>query len=147
MNQLKITVLLVICIYQLPCFAGDELIFYSGFDLSESEFHCPGAEPLLTMTNEFGGLYLNGSGGIELPGGKNFFSVNLDLDEWYHFKVTTESGHILHPVISLFDEFGTDLIAQNASPTIRDALFSYRNIAAGQYCVKVEDYSTFSSQD
>ena len=125
--------------------AGNDVIFISGFDMTGAEINCPDALPLIEMVNEFNNQYFSGSGTINATEPKVYFSVDMNMHEWFSFLVPDESMCIiLKPLISIYNSEGTELLAQNAEPQTLFSSVIYRATTLSRHCIQVEKDPAFS---
>ena len=144
MNKFQLLVLVFALLHNIKLRAGEDHIFSDGFDLSEAEIFCPVATPLIESVNSFGHEFYSATDAINPPGVKRYYAVYLQQDQWFTFGVSEATeNYAIHPVMSLYHSDGSQLLAQQAEQSSSQISLTYRSVADGLYCMKVEDYSTF----
>lgn len=110
---------------------------------------CDDAVALEERENTLGGTFYDFSGVIGEPGDVDYFSFQASAGDWIRLSTdTSEASGDVNTVVTLFDESGDTQLAENNNRITGggfDSEIAYRVSETGTYCVRVQDWSTWTN--
>jgi hypothetical protein len=108
---------------------------------------CADAVELDEVQDDLGRSHLEGAGTLGKPGDRDYFKLTAKAGSW--LSLATEANPegypgLINTVITLYDESGTEQLAQNDDaypPVDPDSALFYHVAAAGSYCLEVQEHS------
>jgi len=108
---------------------------------------CADALPLEEKENTLGGYFWDYEGVIAEPGDVDYFTFQATAGDWVRYRVYAEESSDLNPVLTVLDSDGAEQVALNNNligSSSLDSEIAIHVLDTGTYCLKVEDYSTYS---
>lgn len=110
---------------------------------------CDDAVPLQEQTNTLGGTFYDFDGVIGEAGDVDYFSFQANAGDWVRLSTdTSDTSGDVNTVVTLFDESGDTQLAENNNRITGggfDSEIAYRVTETGTYCMRVQDWSTWTN--